>query len=142
MRHASPAQTKPARKGKLVIAAGIAAVVGVTVWAAAASLTVNSTSTVGAGSGTVSSCDTDGVTPAYTTSYDTGDGRFEVGTVTVSGIAVGCNGKTIAVYLTNTGGTTSYGSGTATVAGTTQAVTIGTPGDAANVTQVNVAIYD
>jgi len=139
--HARPTPKKKGSARNLLLAGAVAAVVGLTVWAAAASLTVNSTNTVGAGNATVASCDTDGVTPTYSTSYDTGDGRFEIGTVTITGIAAACSGLTITVNLTNTAGTTSYGSGTATAdASGTKAVTITSPGDAANVTKVNVSI--
>ena len=78
-------------------------VAGVTVFgavfASAASLGGITSGQVGADDAAVTSCDTDGVTTSYATSWDAGDDRYEVTSVTVSGIANACDGRTLSVSL-------------------------------------------
>ena len=123
------------------IVIGAAGVMAFTiVWAAAASLTVTSP-TLGASTASVSACDANGVTTAYTTSYDNADARYEVTTVTVSGVDdTNCNGKTISVALTQSG--TSVGTGSAAVSGgtTSYAIAVAASPSAAVVDGVAVAI--
>jgi hypothetical protein len=108
------------------------------VFASAASLGGITSGQVGADDAAVTSCDTDGVTTAYTTSWDATDDRYEVTTVTVSGIAVACATKTLSVSLTD--GTNQIGSGTGTVVGTSLAVTMSPSASAEATTGVHVAI--
>jgi hypothetical protein len=80
-------------------------VAGVTVFgavfASAASLGGITSGNVSADNAVVASCDTDGVTTAYTTSWDGTDDRYEVTSVTVSGIANACDGRTLSLSLTD-----------------------------------------
>ena len=108
------------------------------VFASAASLGGITSGQVGADDAAVLSCDTDGVTTAYTTSWDGTDDRYEISTVTVSGIAVGCATKTLSVSLTD--GTNQIGSGSGTVVGTSLAVTMSPAASAEATTGVHVAI--
>jgi hypothetical protein len=69
------------------------------VWAAAATLDID-TSTLAANNAPVGSCDADGVSTSYGTVFDdVTDLRFEVSSVTVSGIDPACNGLTLNVTL-------------------------------------------
>jgi hypothetical protein len=108
------------------------------VFASAASLGGITSGQVGADDAAVLSCDTDGVTTAYTTSWDGTDDRYEISTVTVSGIAAGCLTKTLSVSLTD--GTDQIGSGSGTVVGTSLAVTMSPAASAEATTGVHVAI--
>jgi hypothetical protein len=108
------------------------------VFASAASLGGITSGQVGADDAAVTSCDTDGVTTAYTTSWDGTDDRYEVTSVTVSGIAAACTTKTLSVSLTD--GTGQIGSGTGTVVGTSLAVTMSPAASAEATTGVHVAI--
>jgi hypothetical protein len=110
------------RRGRRLGALAGAALFGVSV-AAAASLGGLSSIRLGAASAAVTSCDTDGVSTTFTTAYDTTTGKYRIATVTVTGIAVGCNGKTLAVTLSSTGGA-NVGAGSATVVSTSQSVTV------------------
>ena len=71
------------------------------VFASAASLGGITSGNVSADNTSVTSCDTDGVTTAYTTSWDGTDDRYEVTSVTVSGIANTCDGRTLSLSLTD-----------------------------------------
>jgi hypothetical protein len=84
------------------------------VFASAASLGGITSGNVGADNAAVTSCDTDGVTTAYATSWDATDDRYEVTSVTVTGIANACDGKTLSVSLTDVS-SNQIGSGTVTV---------------------------
>ncbi len=110
------------RRGMIgAIGAGVLAI-GV-VGASAASLGGITSNTLGADVTTVASCDTDGVTlNPFTNSYDTTLARYETSGVTIAGIASGCNGKSLKITLKDSAGA-SLGEATATVAGTSQAVT-------------------
>lgn len=57
---------------------------------------------VGADNTTVASCDSDGVTTSYSAAaWDSTDKRYEVGSVTVSGVSDTCDGSTMKVSLTD-----------------------------------------
>ena len=112
----------------------------------AASLGGLTASNLGADDAAVASCDTDGVTSTYTTAYSsTGTAGYKVGNVVVGGIADTCDGDSLSVSLTGSGGT-SLGEQTATVptgAGTSATVSFsGSNVLAESVTGVHVVIAD
>ena len=74
------------------------------VLAMAASLGGITSTKVGADNTALASCDTDGVSTTYSTAWDGADDRYEISTVTVSGVADACDGQTLSVSLTNTAG--------------------------------------
>lgn len=116
-------EQEPRRRKRMVgaVAAGALAV-GV-VGASAASLGGITSDSLGADVGVVASCDTDGVQlKPFTNTYDAALGRYQTSGVTIAGIAAACSTKTLSVTLKDSAGA-SLGSGTATVGGTTQAVT-------------------
>ena len=84
------------------------------VFAMAANLGGITSGQVGADDAIVTSCDTDGVTTSYASSWDATDGRYEVTSVTVTGIADTCDGETLSVSLTDTAGA-QIGSGSVTI---------------------------
>jgi hypothetical protein len=96
--------------------AGILAALAVfgVVFAMAANLGGITSGQVGADDAIVSSCDTDGVTTSYASSWDATDGRYEITSVTVTGIDDACDGDTLSVSLTNSTGA-QIGSGSVTV---------------------------
>jgi hypothetical protein len=59
----------------------------------------------------VTSCDSDGVSTAYTSGWDATDKRYEVSTVTVSGVNDACDGLSVFVTLTDASGA-QIGTGT------------------------------
>ena len=127
----------PARRVATALLAG--AVAFAVVLAAASTLGVTSTA-VQAGSGSVTSCDTDGVTTTYTTGFDATAG-YTVSSVAISGIAAGCNGKSINVVLAD-GSNASLGTGTAvTISATSATVTISGTVATSAVANVHVVIY-
>jgi hypothetical protein len=75
------------------------------VFAMAASLGGITSGRVGADDAAVASCDTDGVTTSYASSWDATDKRYEVTSVTVSGIANLCDGQTLSVSLADSANT-------------------------------------
>jgi anti-sigma-K factor RskA len=99
---------------RTIYALSAAVVVSGAVFAMAASLGGITSDNLGADSAAVATCDNTGVSTSYTTAYDATDGRYEVTAVTVSGIDNACDGKAIAVTLTNGAGA-SVGSGSTTV---------------------------
>ena len=126
------------------IAAGLSGLVAFgAVWAAAAQLTVNST-TLGAGTTVVASCDTDGVDVSFTSSWDSVNKRFKVGSVVVTNIANACRGKTMTVELQDTSQVSlsedsgTVATGTSNVNTTT--VTMATSVDASAVANLSIAI--
>jgi hypothetical protein len=87
----------------------IGLIVGVAVFAAAfgmaATLGGLTSDSLGADDQTVGTCDSNGVSTSYTTDYiAVAPAGFKVVAVTVSGIANTCDGKTIEVALTGSGG--------------------------------------
>ena len=99
---------------------------------------LNSTS-VGSNDTVVASCDTDGVNITYTTSYSATASKYMVTSVTLSGVNAACNGETAAVTVKDGTGA-SIGSGSATVAGTSQAVSLGAGAAAESVVGASVII--
>lgn len=81
------------------------------VFASAANLGGLTGGQVGADDTTVTACDTNGVSTSYSSTWDATDERYEVTSVTVSGIANTCDGQTVSVSLTNSTGA-QIGSGT------------------------------
>ena len=101
---------------RTLIAVAVAlAVVGAT-FAFAASLGGVTTGTVGDSATVVASCDTDGVTTSFSSpAWDSGLKHYGVSTLAVSSINAACNGDSIKVTLTDSGGA-SLGEATGTVA--------------------------
>lgn len=125
---------------------GVAAGIGVTVFAgvigSAASLGGITGTSLGADDTVVASCDTDGVSVSYTNAYDATDGRYEVGSVTVDGLAAACDGLSMKVTASGAGNA-SLAEGTVTVptgAGTTATASFSSTPSAENVTGVHVVI--
>lgn len=87
-------------KKRLLIGALVLGTVFTTVFGFAATLGVTGTD-LGAGNAAVASCDTDGVSTNYDNAWDATDKRYEVTTVTVTGIADTCDGKLLKVALTD-----------------------------------------
>ncbi len=105
--------------------------------AAAIAMTTGSLGTGAA----VTSCNADGVTVASTVTWDDVDKRFEVTAVTVSGIAGACEGDTVSVQLTGSGGGAIAGaSGSATISGTSAHIALATPPAASAVEGVEIVI--
>jgi hypothetical protein len=100
-------------KKRFLIGALALATVFATVFGLAATLTVNANE-LGAGSDAVGSCDADGVTTSYANSWDTGDKRYEVTSVTVTGIHNNCDGMTLKVALADSANV-NLGDGSVTV---------------------------
>jgi hypothetical protein len=98
-------------KRRFVISVLAGLVVFAAVFAMAASLGGITSGTVGADTTTVAACDSDGVTATYTVAWDATDERYEISTVTVGGVAAACDGLTLSVTLTDSGGA-QIGSGT------------------------------
>ena len=125
----------------LSLAAGLVVFAGV--YAMASSMGVTSSGQVGAGSASVSACDSDGVSTSYTTAWDTTDKRFEISSVTVSGIANTCDTLPIAVSLTD-GSDVQLGSGSSTVpddaVATTHSVSLSSASPATTTTKIHVVI--
>ncbi len=125
-----PRERRRRRRGAVVLlgigAFGLAA-------ASAASLGGLTSSSLGADNGAVTSCDTNGVAIAYgAPTYQTAGanaGQYTVSTVSVTGIDTTCNGKTVAVTLSDAGNV-SLGSGTAVVAAGAASITLATPANA------------
>ena len=113
------------------------------VFAMAASLGGITSGSVGADDAAVASCDTDGVSTTYASSWDATDKRYEVTSVTVSGIHNDCDTKTLSVSLTDASGA-QLGSGSVTVptdaTGTAATVALSTAASAELTTGVHVAI--
>jgi hypothetical protein len=100
-------------KKRFVIGALVLGTVFTTVFGFAATLGVSG-SELGAGNAAVASCDTDGVSTSYDNAWDAADKRYEVTTVTITGIANTCDGKTLKVALTD-GSNVLLGSGSVTI---------------------------
>jgi hypothetical protein len=111
---------KNTRRAILASVLGLGAAGGILASAASLGVTAN---TLGAGTSVIASCDTDGVTVAYTNVYNATAGAYRTTTATVSGIAAACNGLPLDITLSGAAGAV-IGSGSATIAGTSQAVTL------------------
>jgi hypothetical protein len=125
--------------------AGIAAGLTVfgAVFASAASLGGITSGQVGADNAAVSSCDIDGITTAYTTAWDGTDDRYEVTTVSVTGINNNCDGRTLSVSLTDASNN-QIGVGSVTVPtdalGTSATVNLSTAASAKDTVGVHASI--
>ncbi|HBX79084.1 MAG TPA: hypothetical protein DEG43_15685 [Acidimicrobiaceae bacterium] len=121
---------RPRRSVALLVGLATFGLVG----ASAASLGGITSRNLGADAAAVTSCDTDGVTLAFTNTYDATLGRYQTTAATVSGIAAGCAGKSLALTLKDASGG-SLASGTVpSIVGTSAAVSFTSPG--ANATLV------
>jgi hypothetical protein len=112
------------------------------VLAMAASLGGITSTKVGADNTALASCDTDGVSTSYTTAWDGTDDRYEISTVTVSGVADACDTQTLSVSLTDSTGT-QIGSGSLAIpssAATSFGVSLSTAASAKDSTGVHVLI--
>lgn len=113
------------------------------VFAMAASLGAITSDTVGASDAAVASCDTDGVSTDYTSSWDATNEQYEVTSVAVTGIANECDGDTLSVSLTNSGGA-QIGSGSVTIPtnalGTSATVSLSAGASAEATVGIHVAI--
>lgn len=124
----------------ITIVGGVTAValVGAGVaYAASLSMTSNSLS---AGQTTVASCQAAGesITPSYVSSDTNGLG-YKVTSVNLTGISSGCNGRTLAITVSN-GTAASVASGTTTVTGSTASVTLSPSILASAITNVSIQI--
>jgi hypothetical protein len=91
---------------RLIIGLIVGVVVFATAFGMAASLGGLTSDSLGADDQTVGTCDSNGVSTSYTTDYrSAAPAGFKVVAVTVAGIADTCDGKTIEVALTGSGGT-------------------------------------
>jgi hypothetical protein len=112
------------------------------VLAMAASLGGITSTKVGADNTALASCDTDGVNTSYTTAWDGTDDRYEISTVTVSGVADACDGQTLSVSLTDST-SNQIGSGSLAIptsAATSFDVSLSTAASAKDSTGVHVLI--
>ena len=112
------------------------------VLAMAASLGGITSTKVGADNTALASCDTDGVSTSYTTAWDATDDRYEISTVTVSGVADACDTQTLSVSLTDSTGT-QVGSGSLAIpssVATSFGVSLTTAASAKDSTGVHVLI--
>jgi hypothetical protein len=129
------------RKRTLIaVLAGLAVFSGV--YAMASSLGGVTSGKVGADNIAVTSCDTDGVSTAYSPTWDATDKRYEIGTVTVSGVNDACDGQTLNVSVTDTSGA-QVGTGTLAIptsAATSFGVSLSTAASAKLVENVHVLI--
>jgi hypothetical protein len=109
------------------------------VYGFAATLNVGSNQ-LSAGNASVASCQASGTpTGTYTVAYDSTISSYEVSGVTVTGIDVGCNGKTLSATLTGAAGA-SLGTVSGTISGTSLALTPAAHLNAVSVTGISVAI--
>jgi hypothetical protein len=84
---------------RVVLALVAGGMVFAAVFAFAAALNITA-GNLQAGNQTVGSCDADGISTTYSTTYDSSIPGYKFNGVTVSGIAAGCDGKTVSVTLT------------------------------------------
>ena len=112
------------------------------VLAMAASLGGITSTEVGADNTALASCDTNGVSTTYTTAWDGTDDRYEISTVTVSGVADACDGQTLSVSLTDASNN-QIGSGSVAIptsVATSFGVSLSTAASAKDSTGVHVLI--
>jgi hypothetical protein len=105
-------------KKRVVIAILAGFVVFLGVFAMAATLGGITSSAVGADNTVVAACDSDGVSVSYATAWDPGDDRYEITSVTVSGVSDTCDGQTLSVSLTDSSDT-QIGSGSTAIPSST-----------------------
>lgn len=118
-------------KKRILLALGLAVIIGVGAFASASTLGGITNKGLGANDQVVASCDTDGVTTAYTTRTSTGavspgvtanttGVHWDVASVAVSGINAACAGEQLKIVIVNSAGTQLYAPAAKTVAGTTE----------------------
>lgn len=126
----------------------IAVVAGLLVFAGAFAFAAGfggfTTGDVGAANTAVAACDTDGVSTSYSaSSWDPTDKKYEVASVTVSGVADTCDGDVMKVSVTDsTGAQISEGtlSPIPTSGATSFNVSLGSAASAADILGVHVSI--
>lgn len=112
------------------------------VFATANTLNGITSNKVSADNTTVASCDSDGVSAAYGTAWDATDKRYEITSVTVSGVADTCDGENLNVTLTDSAGV-QIGSGSVAIptsVATSFAVTLTTAASAKLTENVHILI--
>jgi hypothetical protein len=112
------------------------------VFATANTLNGITSAKVSADNTTIASCDPDGVSTSYGTAWDTTDKRYEVTSVTVSGVADTCDGETLSVSLTDSTGA-QIGTGSTAIptsAATSFVVTLSTAASAKLAENVHILI--
>ena len=120
----------PRRRRRLAAAVLAGAATFAAVGASAASLGGITASTLGADKATVTSCDTDGVGVSFTNAYDATllpvsiVGGYKTTTVTVTGIAAACTGKSLNLTVKDSTGASLGNGSVASISGTTAAVTL------------------
>jgi hypothetical protein len=119
-------------KRLLILCSAVA--VGFCSLASASALQGVSSTRVGSGSTPVAACDTDGFTISYTT---TGG---NVTSVDVGGIALACNGASLAVTVVNAARTSVASGGPVTVSGTSATVSVSPNPPGATPAGVDVSI--
>lgn len=93
------------KKRNVLLIVGVAAALGSigTVFAASISINSNAAISFSQGATTIASCDTDGIDAALGAYYDPADGgQFLLDTITLTGVAAGCDGKTLTLNLYDT----------------------------------------
>jgi hypothetical protein len=125
---------------RMLIALVVGAAVSGGVFASATTLGGVNTNTLGANNAAITACDADGVTSAYGTTYNTTSKKYDTTSVTVSGIAAGCVGKTLKFTLVSSTGTSLY-EGTKAVVGTSEAFTVPAGTAADSVENIAVTIF-
>jgi len=132
------ALTTLARK-KTLFALVLALTIFGAVYGFAATLNVG-TNQLSAGNASVASCQASGTpTGTYSVAYDSTITSYQVSGVTVTGIDVGCNGKTLSATLTGAAGAL-LGTVSGTISGTSLALTPAAHLNAVSVTGISVAI--
>jgi hypothetical protein len=125
---------------RMLIALVIGAAVSGGVFASATTLGGVNTNTLGASTAAITACDSDGVSSVYGTTYNTTSKKYDATSVTVSGIAAGCIGKTLKFTLVSSTGSSLY-EGTKTVAGASEAFTVPAGTAADSVENLAVTIF-
>lgn len=125
-------------KKKLLIGLIAGSAVFAAVFGAAASLGGVSSTSLGAGNTTVAPCDADGVTTSYAVAFDAAG--YKISTVTVSGIAAGCSGKSLSIQLVDANGALTGGAASGPVGATSETLTLTGGPLASSVTGIHVAI--
>lgn len=125
---------------RFLIALVVGAVVFGGVFASATTLGGVTNASLGANNAAVTACDADGVASTYGTTYNATSKKYDATSVTVSGVAAACVGKTIKFSLVNAAGTSLY-EGTRTVAGASEVFTVPAGTAAELVDNVAVTIF-
>jgi hypothetical protein len=111
-----------------------------TVYGLAASLNL-ATDSLGAGHTSVAACQAGTLTATYTSSYSSSTPGYNVGTVTVTGLASGCYSKAYKVTLAGSGNTSlGEATGTTPSSGSSFSATFSPAVGAASVVAISVVI--